>query len=293
MQGGVPHTPPRRAWSILVSISPHHTLMRPAVALRESGIALRAALRYCAEHPSPKHVHQLRTYTRRIEALLELLPHIPQLPATSRESARFRKAVHSTRKATGATRDLDVLLNLLATLPHQNGKEFAMGVAQLTVKLENRRDRAAEKLTKRIASMGGKLLHALDKLETALAPARGVSTNAAEIDRIAREHFHRTAARSTHHSLKVSPDKLHDIRKSAKLTRYLAEFAEGAPRSKVAHTAQRFHTVQEKIGAWHDWILLTKFARKYFGDDHALCKALQEREQRSHAAALRAAAKLL
>jgi len=267
--------------------------MRPVATLREYGIALRAAMAECAEHPAAKRVHKLRTYTRRVEAMLDLLPRMAQLPATTREAARFRKAARPIRRATGAVRDLDVLLTMLAHMPRSRGAKVAAGVAHLTVKLERRRQRDAGRLPRLIADKGEKLLHALDALETALAASRNVSAASAEIDRTAREIFHHATANSTLRSLAASADALHNLRKAAKLTRYLAEAGGGSPHSKTAQTARRFHAVQQKIGAWHDWRLLAEFAREHLEKGHPVLKVLEAREQRSHAIAVRQARLLL
>jgi CHAD domain-containing protein len=262
--------------------------MRPVSVLREYGIALKAALKKCAERPTPKRVHTLRTHTRRVEAMLGLLPHFAKLPAVPRESARFGKAAGQVRRGAGAVRDLDVLLAMLAELPHAANAEVAEGIARLSVKLERRRRRQAEKLTTLIDERGERLLHAMDALEKAIAPARKISANDVEIDRIAREIFHNATVRNTARSLAASADALHGLRKAAKLTRYLAEAAEGSPRSKTGRTALRFHAAQKAIGEWHDWMLLGVFAREHLEEGHALLGVMEERERKAHEAALRA-----
>jgi CHAD domain-containing protein len=267
--------------------------MRPLSTLRDYSLALRAALKECANHPTPKHVHKLRTYTRRVEAMIKLLPRIAQLPAATHEAVHFLKTARPIRRAAGAVRDMDVLLAMLARLPRSAKEEFPAGIAHLTVKLERQRQRDADRLTRLIDDRGEKLLHAQDALETALAAARDVSTASAEIDRIARKLFRHATAHSTPRSLAASADALHNLRKSAKLTRYLAEANGGSPRSKTAQTAKRFHAVQEKIGVWHDWLLLIEFARKHLKAHHPLLDVLEKHEQRAHATAVRQARKLL
>ncbi|HEY0308359.1 MAG TPA: CHAD domain-containing protein [Acidobacteriaceae bacterium] len=262
--------------------------MRPVSVLREYGIALRAALKECAARPTPKRVHTLRTHTRRVEAMLELLPHIAKLPVVARESASFGKAAGRVRRGAGAVRDLDVLLAMLAELPRSADAEVAEGITKLSGKLERRRRRAAKRLTRLIGERGEKLLHAMNALESVLAPAQKISAADAEIDRIALEIFRQATARCTARSLAASANALHGLRKAAKLTRYLTEAAEGSPQSKTGLTARRFHAAQKTIGAWHDWMLLGEFAREHLEDGHALLGVLKEREKTAHGAALRA-----
>jgi len=264
--------------------------MRPVLTLREYGVALRASLDACAQHPTPTHVHHLRTGIRRVEALLDLLPRLAGLPHVTREAARLRKAAAPLRRAAGVTRDLDVLLGLLAQPSAPRQAEIESGGAHLVLKLERRRKRSARRLTALIADKHSKLLHALDALELALVDAKQAAA-ATEIDRIALAIFRHATAQSTARSLARSANALHTLRKAAKLTRYLTEAA--GKNAVTTRTAQRFHAVQEKIGCWHDWLLLSDFAAQHLEDDHPLLRTLQARKKRTHATALRAAQLLL
>ncbi|MDR3736320.1 MAG: CHAD domain-containing protein, partial [Acidobacteriaceae bacterium] len=281
-------------WRILIAAAPEcPTAMRPVTVLRDYSITFRAALKACSTHPSPKRIHTLRTSTRRIEAILKLLSHLNELPSTAREATRFHRAARPIRQAAGAVRDADVLLTLLAHLPSSANQTLASGIAHLAAKLERRRKRAAQKLATRIADKGEHLLNALDALELALAPASAFTIATAGIDRIARETFRHAAVRSTPPSLAASEDALHSLRKSAKLTRYLAESAASSSRAKPSLTAQRFQAAQKKIGAWHDWLLLADFAGKHLHSGHPLLAVLRKREARTRVIAIREAGKLL
>ena len=63
--------------------------------------------------------------------------------------------------------------------------------------------------------------------------------------------------------------QLHELRKRAKLARYLAE---SAPRSAVAaqRLAKQFATLQQAGGEWHDWLVLAQVAAGELGPSATL-----------------------
>lgn len=69
---------------------------------------------------SIEHVHQLRVFTRRALAALDLFTEL--LPKT--EEAWFRKALHKVRRAAGKARDLDVLIENHLTDKGKGAHEF-------------------------------------------------------------------------------------------------------------------------------------------------------------------------
>jgi len=67
------------------------------------------------------------------------------------------------------------------------------------------------------------------------------------------------------------PDRLHTIRKKAKIARYMAE---NAPKSaSPARTlASVFEEVQALGGHWHDWLVLSEMARSQMGESSPLAR---------------------
>ncbi len=61
--------------------------------------------------PSPKQVHELRTRSRRLEAVVHTL-----MLEDRKEGKRVLRAITPIRKKAGKTRDMDVFLGLLTTI---------------------------------------------------------------------------------------------------------------------------------------------------------------------------------
>ena len=80
----------------------------PVQILQEHTRALEAALTVCLADPGHKPVHRLRTETRRVEAQIELLSHIPEMPEHRTEADRFLRTLKRLRRAAGVVRDFDV-----------------------------------------------------------------------------------------------------------------------------------------------------------------------------------------
>jgi CHAD domain-containing protein len=76
----------------------------------------------------------------------------------------------------------------------------------------------------------------------------------------------------------MDEDELHTVRKAAKAARYLAETMPGQPEAVVA--GQRFETLQDSGGQWHDLLDLARAARRFLGKSHALTVVLAEQRDR-------------
>jgi CHAD domain-containing protein len=246
--------------------------MSHAVAtLHKQTVALRDAIISCLAKPKPKCVHNLRTTARRIQAQLELIPLLPDAPKITAQSKRALKAIKPIRQAAGKVRDLDVHLDHLADLPKTADPEALAKI------LDQKRDRQADKLQRILHKRQAKLLAALDLLEAALVPARTLPLSPAQAGNLARSWF----ASSTAHLNPTDPAQFHELRKAAKLARYIAEAA-NAP----SPTARRFNRIQQTSGDWHDWLTLTTFAGKHLDPSSPLLSILKQRRDRSHETAL-------
>ena len=195
------------------------------------------------------------------------------------------------------------------------------GAAELSGKLEKRRDRAAGKLQKLlrkhqkpVADAGQALLGALEPAEDLALPApalleyaeailwrSGVLADAAgqptkragrdtngsgplAHDQPAPGHGAGTHSESGVEAL--DEQELHDLRKAAKAARYLAETLPGNP--VLGAAAHRFEALQNAGGQWHDDLDLTRAARRLLGKSHELTVTLAA-ERDAHLAAYREA----
>ena len=97
-----------------------------------------------ASKPQPKNVHQFRTHTRRLEAVLEEVA-----PEFGRNEKKLLKQLARLRRKAGRVRDLDVQVAALRSLkiPHDAGRK-----TQLLRTLVETRSKREQKLAKALDS---------------------------------------------------------------------------------------------------------------------------------------------
>lgn len=267
------------------------TTTSPVRTLREHALALEEAMTVCLSKPRPKAVHKVRTEARRVEAQLELLSLLKELPSHRSETARALRLLKKIRRAAGRVRDLDVQRKLLKTHVAEDKEQTPpissdliepTELAELRQIRKRRRKRAARKLLKLIGKRHKKIAAAFDALLNALQPAQDLQLPAAELLRLVDQRFHGTHALIIRHP---SSEHLHSIRKAARIARYQAEIA---PDSTAAtRVAQRYEALQVAGGLWHDALTLAADAATELGDSHATTIAFSQlRDQ--HLAAYRA-----
>lgn len=272
-------------------------------------MALDAAMLVAATAAEIGAVHKLRTNTRRVEAflrLVDLLEHATQpsgIPGHAKEAKAVRNGLRRVRQAAGTVRDLDVQMDaILYDAPaktEEKGTETAAAVRKqakaLRKHLLHTRKVEAETLIAVLHRQQEKLAASLRTLEQAMKPASGPGIApqhmgehiqqwfAGEMGRLLQPEKHQRKVKTSlqRRVAQLDEERLHDLRKAAKLCRYMAESApEGSP---VRAMAEQFETVQEAGGKWHDWLLLAQLSRGYHGK-HALLTARYEQHR---AAALR------
>jgi CHAD domain-containing protein len=240
----------------------------PIQTLRETTEALEAAILVCLDNPDKPSVHRLRTTTRRIEAQFELLAMLPHLPPHKKESRKALRLLKKLRRAAGRVRDLDVQRGLIDTeVTARNGHarpdtELRKEANSLTSTLKRKRDEEAAELQQLLKKHRFKYPHVFEKLLDALAPAEPLTLTESRLTTLIREWYAQHTPCST--SAPNDTAQLHDIRKRAKLARYLAE---SAPKSAISarHLAAHFEDVQQAGGKWHDWLLLHELSAAELG----------------------------
>ena len=251
---------------------PKNAEARPIQTLREHVTALEAAITLSLAHPDKEPVHRLRTSTRRIEAQLELLSLLPGLPDHSKSEKKVRKLLKRLRRAAGSVRDLDVQRSLIQDHSRSaDSKELRRDARHLRQRLKEERASEAKHLGKLLAQEQQKLAPALEKLLRDLEPAAGLALPAQHLADLTQRWYE-------HNTPQLPPsrlEQLHTIRKSAKLARYITE-------AGAEETAQRFESLQEAGGTWHDLLTLRDIAKEHLGRKSALTQLFEQQ----HAQAL-------
>jgi CHAD domain-containing protein len=254
----------------------------PLKTLRDEATALEASMLECLAKPAKRSVHKLRTSTRRIEAQLELLAMLPEVPAHKKERQKVLRLLKKLRQAAGDVRDLDVQQDLVAeTTPKKRGQQASDGVRkearQLRQELKQKRDKLAKDLVAVLKQEKAELPLVFKQLLDSLGEAESLTIPKADLTSLARSWY-------SQHSPASSPalddvDHLHEIRKSAKLARYLAESAP-ASAAKAHRLAADFEDLQEAGGEWHDWLQLSETARAELGGSAQLPDRYSARAQK-------------
>ena len=238
---------------------------QPVTVFLRQSLTLNAGIAACLEKPSIKSVHRLRSSTRRIEAILELLTISTNLRLRTK-SKSLRKILRTLRRAAGAVRDLDVHHELLK--PYRKNQD----TARLEQALAAAREKSARKLRTELRKSQKQLHKELNQLETLLKPALDLNLNATTLLNLTRTWFAKAIANLD----PQQDDQLHSIRKAGKTARYIAESGAAASKS-VAALATRFEAAQETLGAWHDCLLLLDEARSTLPEQSPTTVQLQEK----------------
>ncbi len=200
-----------------------------------------------AANPQPALVHRLRTTLRRIETLLAM-----QEAGKSKKGKKVLRQLRRLRRRAGRIRDLDVQLAALRSISLHTEAESK---AQLLAYLDLRRDRRVKKL---LAALRPKQRARLRAGLRALQARRGAGELAQ------KQNTRRAAAawaelwRRWNEHRPASPAEVHAFRVQCKRVRYTHEQAEKTPLQEAAIT--RLVSIQDAIGAWHDWLTLAQTA---------------------------------
>jgi CHAD domain-containing protein len=247
----------------------------PIRTLHELVATLEAAITAALRNPNPKAVHRLRTTTRRIEAQLELLALLPTLPPQAKPARKARKLLRKLRRAAGRVRDFDVHYDLTQT----TSPSLAAEARRLRELLNRRRGEEVERLLHLLHKHQPKLTHTLETLLAALAPAEALALPVANVARLTLHWY----ARNSPATAKQDSRQLHDIRKAAKLARYIAESALPATKAPtpVQRLARAFESLQQSGGNWHDHATLRIIARRELGPSSPLTQSFSQHCEKS------------
>jgi CHAD domain-containing protein len=207
----------------------------------------RDLIRLSSKRPA-ESVHSFRTGMRRLQTLLQDL-----IPDQDRNHEKLLKLLNRIRKRAGKVRDLDVQLSALRSLkvPEEPRRKTQLMNGLLELRGEHER--------KLREALSGKVVRDIGK-RLKRAEARLDLTSAKDPLTVAR-HLLEEAPKAEG---APSAEMLHQYRLIAKRARYTAEFASASPQ------AERFiaelRRVQDVLGDWHDWQMLTVSAAKRLGE---------------------------
>ncbi len=269
--------------------------------------------------PGVDAVHDVRTGTRRIEAVLEAIQRSVQGNLARNSSdmksagevleeaiAGWQRLLKKIRRAAGAVRDLDVHRGLLGDLLKKTARQE--GPAELEVSgdeaahsptplqkqaedldawLRHIRHEHSQPLVAGATKWANKLDRHLATLNEALQsqPARrGRTTSPAAT---ALDAF----ARLSHEMQQLYADNLHEFRKGAKKARYMAETASNDEHAGTVGKALK--RLQDEIGDWHDWLVLAEEAHRALGDHGVeLIAHIEKKRDQHYALALKIAERM-
>lgn len=229
-------------------------------------VKLRKLVRKVSKVPTQDEVHDIRTNTRRLEAVLEAL-HLEG----RRKGRRLLRAVTPIRKKAGNVRDMDVLTGFSATLSRDGddqclvkllehlGVERARGASTLRKTVAKRR-RPASKRLKACASL-------IDK-NFVKRPARKQREWPEDATAVAL----RVSGELTRWP-RLSATNLHPFRLKVKELRYILQLS-----GEDNELTDRLGEAKDQIGEWHDWTELDSIAKEVLSDCKN-CKVIAEIEQ--------------
>ncbi len=253
----------------------------PVRALRERVETLKKAMDACLESPAVEKVHKLRTTTRRIEGQLALLKAMPEAPRL-RHTKRLRRELKRLRQEAGAVRDLDVLLGHVARMRSgPKNTPWRDERTRLRDRLHAERQHEAKVLRHLLEKRGRKVLTLLAGLLEQLEEHDTLSMEPDALATLAHTWFLQRVKKTAGRNDDIT--RLHDIRKAAKLARYMSENASGRANAALRLAAQ-MEELQEAGGRWHDCLTLAEAAALRLGDSSSLpshfskrCTALRTR----------------
>lgn len=242
----------------------------PVQVLRETTLLLGASIRACLAHAGKEPVHQLRTTTRRIEAQFLLLSMLPSLPPHREQADKALRLLKRLRRAAAQVRDIDVHRDLVEKEAEEvpdappPDPELQDEARRLSRELKRKRDEHADSLMRLLKKEQAEVVLAFDDLLDALAPSESIKLTQAELMALIRGWYAQHVPPQSSAATPQSAEELHEIRKLAKLARYIAESApESALRTR--RLGAKFESLQKAGGEWHDRLLLADIAAVELG----------------------------
>lgn len=242
---------------------------------------LRRSLKGLPMDPSIEAVHNLRTSTRRIEAIVAALQMDQKKPAR-----RMLKTIKAVHKAAGAVRDMDVMAGNAQTLAGNGRDESVLRLLQHLhdLRIESARQLvdAVDKNRKDARRSLKRFAFQIEKWFKGSKPGEAHWTANGPYG-----HAATTLLNELRHWPELNAGNLHAFRIKVKELRYVLQLAKN-PDSGLLGALDE---AKEKIGDWHDWEQLSQIAEKTLepDTDSAALKQISDIELGKFGHALQAA----
>ena len=211
---------------------------------------MRKLLKGFPDPPASEDVHDVRTYTRRVEATIGAL----QLrdKKTGKDLVKNLKPI---RRAAGRVRDIDVLTDLAASLDPNGDRDCRLKLMQY---LARHRTKSAAKLVKKVSALEKQLRAELKQCATAAGSGIDGTKTSSATEKDKRKSREK-AARSITSTLQIEQElrdwprlnksNIHPFRIKVKELRYVLQLGQesDSPLTDV------LGEVKDQIGLWHDW----------------------------------------
>jgi CHAD domain-containing protein len=228
---------------------------------------VRKLLKKMPAEPTAKQVHDLRTNSRRFEAML-------QATDPDESGRKTLKQLSKLRKRAGKVCDMDVLTAYAAELP-RSGEEEDCSV-RLLEHLGAARRKKAKQLSKSARRSAAALRRALKRLATKLQ--KRVGQRSAD-GRDPTSHI-TSAALGILSELEqpstLNKSNLHPYRLRVKKLQNLLRLAENGRNQEFVESLTE---VKDAIGEWHDWVELQEIAGQVI--EHPRCALMRELKKRT------------
>lgn len=265
----------------------HRSTDSRLIHLAKVAVEWKTEIGKCLEDSGVETVHRVRTGTRRVEAILDVLMReaAAENPALNQAAAKWRRELKKIRRAAAPVRDLDVhrqLLETFAGVGKAGAKEHArmeqsevekqastpeskdalqIQAERLDVWLKHAREHHGEELARQIRKRLGKL----DALAADFASAWQAQRGRRRAPPDAALEALDAIVRLSDQMPMLDAGNLHDFRKGAKKARYVTEAGGADAHAKAVGRAIK--KIQDAIGEWHDWLCLAGEARVALGGE--------------------------
>jgi len=219
--------------------------------------ALRKLAPAALQQFDKESIHQARVATRRLKAAMDLLESV----LSDERGKPFARAGRKLRRRLGPMRDLDVMIDHLETI--QRRATHRTAAAWLQERLVEARETAraqsldAESPNRVLAKLGNwwglreEVIEVKDQAHSLVAQALHLQLDA----------FAEQANQLGNKQSEVKQDP-HQLRIAGKALRYTLEMAKREGHGIPGGVAKAFKRMQDSLGTWHDFVVLTERAMR-------------------------------
>ena len=192
-------------------------------------------------------LHDARVATRRLRELLPICAGEAARGAVPRARRRARRI----GRALGGVREIDVALDLVASLPDE--RLPATGAGRLRHHLTEERERRRGRLLARVSGAQlRKLAREVSELVRTLEAQASTGAWALALAVRIRQHAERVRSAVAEAGSLYTSERVHEVRIAAKKLRYALEIAGAASEIEMAPAAAGLKSVQDTLGRLHD-----------------------------------------